>query len=71
MSKWIKKGKYYAVNGSYTMSWNDVNRFLLCYGNNFVESGTREKCLDAFNSHKPIQNMTADEWLVDYNKLEK
>ena len=48
MSKWIKKDKYYAINGKYTMSWNDVNTFTLYRGNKFIESGTREECLNAF-----------------------
>lgn len=47
--KWIKKGKYFATNGIYTMSWNDVQRFTLYQGNTFIESGTKEECLNVFN----------------------
>ena len=52
--KWIKKGRYYATNGSYTMSWNDAKpkRFTLYHALDFIESGTREECLDAFNKGK-------------------
>lgn len=68
MSKWIKIDKYHATNGKYTMSWNDVKKFILHWNNDFVESGSREKCLEAFNNYRPVQEQTQDEWLADYNK---
>jgi len=48
ISKWSKKDRYYATNGAFTMSWNDVGKFTLYYGNDFVETGTKEECLEAF-----------------------
>lgn len=51
MAKWIKKGDYFATNGRYTMSWNDVKKFTLYCNNTFIEHGTREECLKAFKNH--------------------
>ena len=47
--KWTKQSKYHAIAGKYTMSWNDVGKFTLYSGNKFIESGTKEECLEAFN----------------------
>lgn len=65
---WTKKGKYYATNGYYTMSWNDVKEFTLYYRKDFVKHGTKKQCLDAFKNHQPVQEQTNEEWLEGYNK---
>ena len=52
MSKWTKRGKYYATNGQFIMSWNDVKKFTLYQGETLIEHGTRAECLSAFNNSK-------------------
>ncbi len=51
MSQWAKKGKYYATNNSYTMSWLDVPIFTLYYKKEHLKTGTKKECLDSYWSH--------------------
>ena len=51
MSQWVKKGKYYATNNSYTMSWLDSGQFTLYYKKEHIKTGTKKECLDSYWSH--------------------
>ena len=52
MSKWIKKGEYYATNQAYSMTWLDPkDRYTLYYKKEHLISGSRQECLDEYWKH--------------------